>query len=69
MLYVLWFLSLLLLLLCHLSSSKSDTVIKGFLVGFSLLVFFIIVGWSSGAYDIEIGRSRYINYEYFSSFT
>ena len=34
---------------------------------FSML--WIFLGWSSGAYDVEVAISRYENYEYYSSFT
>lgn len=42
---------------------------KKIILLFLFLFLFILLGWSKGAYDVEIGISRYVNYKKMESFT
>lgn len=37
--------------------------------GICFIFMFIFLGWAAGAYDVEIGISRYVDYERYESFT
>lgn len=68
MLYVLWGVSLLGTLFLSITKNKSKNLHRIAMLGL-FLFFWILLGWSSGAYDVEIGISRYVNYQKFESFT
>lgn len=40
-----------------------------FILALLFIFLFVLLGWSRGAYDVEIGISRYVNYEIMASFT
>ena len=46
-----------------------NNVIKKCALFLIFLFLWIILGWSAGAYDVEVAISRYENYQYYSSFT
>lgn len=67
-LYVFWGLSVLSTIVYSIRHPKrlgNQKLILVLLFAFLL----IILGWARGAYDVEIGISRYINYERMESFT
>lgn len=67
MLYALWGISFFIIIIYVLSNSNS--VYRGLVLVELFIFLWILSGWSSGAYDVEIGISRYINYASFQSFT
>ena len=40
-----------------------------YLMVFLFFFLFVVLGWCRGAYDVEIGISRYVDYERMESFT
>lgn len=68
MLYVLWALVFFSAIIFDLSKSKSK-IAQGFILLVIFAFFWIILGWSSGSYDINIGIQRYVDYQSYESFT
>nr|CDF77687.1 polysaccharide polymerase Eps11O [Lactiplantibacillus paraplantarum] len=68
MLYVIWGISFLFTIIYAFNNKNSKVYRLPVLI--ELFIFmWILSGWSSGAYDVEIGISRYVNYASFQSFT
>ena len=67
-LYIFWIVSVLGTGLYSIKHSKELNNQKLILV-LLFLFLFILLGWCRGAYDVEIGISRYVNYKRMESFT
>ena len=68
LLYIFWIISILCTVLYsikHSNELKNQKLILLLL----FLFLFILLGWCRGAYDVEIGISRYVNYKKMESFT
>lgn len=46
-----------------------NTKLKGFIIIINFIFMWIFLGWARGAYDVEIGISRYINVNKYTEFT
>lgn len=68
LLYFLYILVFFLCIICAINGKKNTLYYK-LILGVAFIFMLVIAGWSRGAYDIEIGISRYVNYQNFSSFT
>lgn len=68
MLYFLWVIIFGGTVLCMIQFPNSYKC-KKFMLCILFVFIFVLHGWSSGAYDVEIGISRYTNYKFYQSFT
>lgn len=66
MLYLFYAITIVFLLI---SIFSTNSLLKKFCLFVSFIFLFIFLGWAAGSYDVEIGISRYINYERYESFT
>ena len=68
MLYFLWGVVFIGTALYEIQVGKSNRY-KKFVLTILFIYMWILLGWSKGAYDVDIGISRYINYENYQSYT
>ncbi len=68
MLYILWIIVFSITVLYTIQNPRMNKG-KKMIMGLLFIFLWILLGWSRGAYDVEIGVSRYVNYQYFQSFT
>lgn len=68
MLYFLWAITFFGTAFCMIQFPNSYKH-KKFMLYILFIFIFILHGWSNGAYDVDIGISRYVNYKFYQSFT
>lgn len=68
MLYGLWGISLLCIAI-YAFNNKNNKIYRRLVLAELFIFMWILSGWSSGAYDVEIGISRYVEYTSFQTFT
>ena len=68
MLYAYWSICIIVILMYAIGHQKSQ-MFKKFCLFLVFIFLFIMSGWARGAYDVEIGISRFINYSRFESIT
>lgn len=67
MLYAFYFITIFFLAFSLLF--KNDKRLSLIVTIIAFVFMFVSLGWASGAYDVEIGISRYVNYTRYQSFT